>query len=181
MGPIAGAWLPASTKQAILLVIATAQTAGVSARCSCAILAIAPRRVGRWQAHVRQGVGLADAPPGPREALHRLRPEEIECITAMAQSQEYVDLSHRILAVTAWDQGRFFASFSTVYRVLKAGAEPRGQDAYPEVSAALLRRLPLAGATSGIRFALEVADLRIRDLTPAPAPFGTVLNIYTYP
>ena len=121
MGPITGHWIDEPIKQAILLVIATAQTAGVSARCSCAILAISPRRVGRWQAHVRQGVGLADATPGPREALHRLRPAEIECITAMAQSQEYVDLSHRILAVTACDQGRFFASFSTVYRVLKAG------------------------------------------------------------
>jgi hypothetical protein len=31
-----------------------------------------------------------------------------------------VDLSHRILAVTAWDKGLFQASFSTVYRVLKA-------------------------------------------------------------
>jgi len=37
----------------------------------------------------------------------------------MARSQEYVDLSHRILAVTAWDKGLFQASFSTVYRVLK--------------------------------------------------------------
>lgn len=121
MGPITGPWIDASIKQAILVVIATARTAGVSARCSCAILAISYRRVVRWQAHVRQGLGLADHTPGPREALHRLRPEEIESITAMAQSQEYVDLSHRILAVTACDQGRFFASFSTVYRVLKAG------------------------------------------------------------
>jgi putative transposase len=31
-----------------------------------------------------------------------------------------VDLSHRILAVTAGEKGLFFASFSTVYRVLKA-------------------------------------------------------------
>ena len=116
-----GHWIDAPIKQAILLVIATAQTAGVSARCSCAILAISPRRVVRWQEHVRQGLGLADATPGPREALHRLRPQEIECIMAMAESQEYVDLSHRILAVTACDQGLFFASFSTVYRVLKAG------------------------------------------------------------
>ena len=121
MGPITGYWINEPTKRAILLVIATAVTAGVSARCSCAILAISHRRVVRWQQHVRQGVGLADATPGPREALHRMRPEEIAGITAMARSQEYVDLSHRILAVTAWDQGLFFASFSTVYRVLKAG------------------------------------------------------------
>ena len=121
MGPIAGHWIEEPTKQAILVVIANAQAAGVSARCSCAILAISHRRVVRWQERVRQGIGLADVTPGPREALHRLLPEEIERIMAMAKSQAYVDLSHRILAVTAWEKGLFFASFSTVYRVLKAG------------------------------------------------------------
>lgn len=120
MGPITGHWINAQTKQAILIVIATAQAEGVSVRCSCALLVISHRRVVRWQERVRQGLGLADATPGPREALHRLLPEEIARITAMAKSQEYVDLSHRILAVTAWEQGLFFASFSTVYRVLKA-------------------------------------------------------------
>ena len=120
MGPIAGIWLPAATKQAILIVIATSQDQGVSARRSCAMLVISHRRVVRWQAHERQGLSLADGTPGPREALHRLLPEEIERIAAMAISQEYVDLSHRILAVTAGDKGLFFASFSTVYRVLKA-------------------------------------------------------------
>ena len=121
MGPITGHWIDAPTKQAILTVIATAQTAGVSARCSCAILAISHRRVVRWQERVRLGLGLTDSSPGPRAALHRLLPAEIERITAMAKSQEYVDLSHRILAVTAWEKGLFFASFSSVYRVLKAG------------------------------------------------------------
>ena len=119
MGAIADTWLPAATKQAILLVIATSQDQGVSARRSCAILVISHRRVVRWQAHERRGLGLADGTPGPREALHRMLPEEIERIAAMAISQEYVDLSHRILAVTAADKGLFFASFSTVYRVLK--------------------------------------------------------------
>jgi putative transposase len=120
VGPIAGTWLPAATKQAILLVIATSQTQGVSARRSCAILVIAHRRVVRWQAQERLGFGLADGTPGPQEALHRLLPEETERIAAMAKSEEYADLSHRILAVTAGEQGLFFASFSTVYRVLKA-------------------------------------------------------------
>jgi putative transposase len=120
VGPIAGTWLPAATKQAILLVIATSQVQGVSARRSCAILVIDYRRVVRWQAQERTGLGLADGTPGPKAALHRLLPVEIEQISAMARSEEYVDLSHRILAVTAGEQGRFFASFSTVYRVLKA-------------------------------------------------------------
>ena len=62
---------------------------------------------------------MANLTPGPKEPLHRVLTEEINQIVALAKRQEYVDLSHRILAVTAWDQGLFQASFSTVYRVLK--------------------------------------------------------------
>lgn len=36
----------------------------------------------------------------------------------MAKKEEYTDLSHRILAVTAWEEGMFFVSFSSVYRIL---------------------------------------------------------------
>jgi putative transposase len=113
-------WLPAETKQAILIVIATSQDQGVSARRSCAILAISHRRVVRWQARERQGLGLADGTPGPGKRCIGLLPEEIEQHCGDGQSQEYVDLSHRILAITAGEKGLFFASFSTVYRVLKA-------------------------------------------------------------
>ena len=83
--------------------IETSQNQGVSARRSCAILAIEHRRIVRWQQRARQGQGLANLTPGPSEPLHRVLPQEIDQIVAMARSQEYVDLSHRILAVTAWD------------------------------------------------------------------------------
>ena len=119
MGPITGLWIKEQTKLAILTVIETSQQQGVSARRSCSLLAIAHRRVVRWQQQARQGQPLANLSPGPQEPLHRVLPEEIDQIVTLAQSQEYVDLSHRILAVTAWDQGLFQASFSTVYRVLK--------------------------------------------------------------
>ncbi|MHB8524485.1 MAG: DDE-type integrase/transposase/recombinase [Limisphaerales bacterium] len=119
MGPIAGQRINVATKVAILTVIATSQQQGVSARRSCLILAIEHRRIVRWQQRARVGPGLVDRTPGPKAAWHRVLREEIDQIVAMATSQDYVDLSHRILAVTAWDQGRFQASFSTVYRVLK--------------------------------------------------------------
>ena len=119
MGPIAGQLLSAQIKLEILTVIETSQQQGVSARRSCSLLAINHRRVVRWQQHSRSGQGLADLTPGPKAALHRVLPEEIEQIVALAGSEPYADLSHRILAVTAWDQGLFTASFSTVYRVLK--------------------------------------------------------------
>ena len=119
MGPIAKQWIKEQTKLDILAVIETSQQQGVSVRRSCVILAIEHRRVIRWQHQARQGQGLANLRPGPKEPLHRILSEEIDQIIAMARSQEYVDLSHRIMAVTAWDKGLFQASFSTVYRVLK--------------------------------------------------------------
>lgn len=120
MGPIAKQWLPEQTKLEILTVIKTSQQQGVSARRSCSILVIAQRRIVRWQAKVRQGQSLANLTPGPQAPLHRVLPAEIDQIVALARSPEYADLSHRILAVTAWDKGLCQASFSTVYRVLKA-------------------------------------------------------------
>ena len=119
MGPIARQWIQEQTKLEILTVIKTSQQQGVSVRRSCLILAIQQRRILRWQQRARQGQGLADLTPGPKDPLHRMLAEEIDQIVAMARSQEYVDLSHRILAVTAGDKGLFQASFSTVYRVLK--------------------------------------------------------------
>jgi putative transposase len=119
VGPITGPWLKEQTKLAILTVIATSQQQGVSARRSCALLMIEHRRVVRWQEQSRQGRPLANLLPGSRDPLHRVLPEEIDQIVTLAQRQAYVDLSHRTLAVTAWDQGLFQASFSTVYRVLK--------------------------------------------------------------
>lgn len=120
MGPIAGQWIKEQTKLDILAVIKLSHQQGVSVRRSCVILAIEHRRIIRWQHRARQGQSLANLTPGPQDPLHRMLPGEIDQIVAMARSQEYVDLSHRILAVTAWDKGLFQASFSSVYRVLKA-------------------------------------------------------------
>ena len=119
MGPIAKLWIGADIKLDILALIKTSQQQGVSARRSCSILMVEHRRVVRWQQRARQGRGLDDRVPGPKDPLHRILPDEVARIVAMAKSQEYVDLSHRILAVTACDKGLFQASFSTVYRVLK--------------------------------------------------------------
>jgi putative transposase len=120
VGPIAGHRINAPIKVAILAVIEISQHRGVSARRSCSLLMIAYRRVVRWQRCRRDGLGLVDGPPGPKEALHRLLPEEVANITRLACRPEYADLSHRILAITIWEQGLGFVSFSTVYRVLKA-------------------------------------------------------------
>jgi putative transposase len=118
VGPIARQWIKEQTKLDILTVIETSHQQGVSVRRSCVILVIQHRRIVRWQQQARRGQSLANLTPGPREPLNRMLPEEIGQIVAMAKSQEYVDLSHRILAVTACDKGLCQASFSTVHRVL---------------------------------------------------------------
>jgi transposase InsO family protein len=119
VGPIAGTWLKAQTKLEILSVIKTSGQQGVSARHSCSLLMIEHRRVVRWQQQARQGQSLTNLRPGPTAPLHRVLPAEIDQIVTLARSEQYVDLSHRLLAVTAWDQDLCQASFSTVYRVLK--------------------------------------------------------------
>jgi len=107
-------------KAEILDLISEAKIKGISVRKSCIIMRINRRRVLRWQDRKRRGHGLKDLKPGPKKVLHALLPVEREKILNMAKKEEYADLSHRILTVTAWDRGEFFTSFTTVYRVLRS-------------------------------------------------------------
>ena len=95
-----------------------AKSKGVSASRSCLLLMISRRRVSRWRMKRNAGKDLCNGKPGPRYPLHRLLPEERQAIVAMAIQENFCDLSHRIMAVTAWDSGMFYASFSSVYRTL---------------------------------------------------------------
>jgi transposase InsO family protein len=54
-------------------------------------------------------------PRPPATGFYR---KERTAVVSMATQPAYADLSHRILAVTAWDLGLFFVSFSSVYRIL---------------------------------------------------------------
>jgi transposase InsO family protein len=120
VGKIDGQWVGAQLKLDILAVIESAKKQGVSVQRSCFILDINRRRIVRWQGRVGQGLGLEDARPGPREPLHRLLPTERQQVIEFAKQEKYADLSHRILAVTAWELNLFFVSFTTVYRILNA-------------------------------------------------------------
>ena len=120
MGPLSATWIHVETKLEILSLFEASQLSGVSVRRSCLILSIEHRRVVRWQRQLRQGLPLHNRTPGPNQPPHRLLPEEAAQIVSVATSEEYADLSHRILSVMAGDLGLFQASFSTVYRVLVA-------------------------------------------------------------
>ena len=105
-------------KGAILLSMEEARAKGVSRIHACAMWMINRRRVVRWSGIWKRGQSLDNGKPGPKDPVHKLLPEERTAVTAMAVEERYADLSHRILAVTAWDLGLFFVSFSSVYRIL---------------------------------------------------------------
>jgi putative transposase len=118
VGEISGLWLEEQLKAEILVMVERAKEQGVSITRTCALFMIGRRRVVRWRRARDTGKGLKNLKPGPTEPVHRLLPVERESVLQMAKKEEYADLSHRILAVTAWDQGFFFVSFSSVYRIM---------------------------------------------------------------
>ncbi len=97
-----------------------AKDKGIPVTRTCKLWNIHRRRVTRWRSRFKRGLGLENGKPGPRESVHRLLPVEKASVLKMARLEQFADLSHRILAVTAWDEGFFFVSFSSVYRILRS-------------------------------------------------------------
>jgi len=120
VGAIKGSWVSLEQKVDILSMTEQAKESGVSLTRSCAVWRLERRRVGRWRRKQKHGESLDNGKPGPRYPLHRLLPAERAAVVSMAKEEQYADLSHRILAVTAWDLNLFFVSFSSVYRILRS-------------------------------------------------------------
>lgn len=120
MGEIKDQWLNQEQKVNILQVVDEAKDAGISIKRTCTLLMIKRRRITRWRHKEENGHSLDNLKPGPREPFNRLLPAEMESVLEMAKKEEYADLSHRTLAVTAWDLNMFFVSFSSVYRILRS-------------------------------------------------------------
>lgn len=102
-------------KQEILAVIRYAKEEGRSEEKVCALLQISARRVREWKAREE----LADEKPGPQRAPHALLEDERRSIGDMARSADYVDDSHRILAIKATDLGIVHVSASSFYRQMR--------------------------------------------------------------
>jgi len=128
VGKIGSKRISSQVKQEILELIESAKTEGIKVKCSCSILMINRQRIIKWQNRIKAGLGLEDIKPGPSKASHRLLPCEREQVLDLARQEKYADLSHRILAVTAWEMNLFYVSFSSVYRILKGEGMmgPRG-------------------------------------------------------
>ncbi|MFQ5866344.1 MAG: transposase, partial [bacterium] len=121
MGEIKGQWLKPQQKLDIMVMVEQAKTQGVSISRSCKMWRINRRRVVRWRSKFKAGAqSLDNLKPGPKQPVHKLLPAERVAVLQMAKREEYADLAHRILAVTAWDLGLFFVSFSSVYRILRS-------------------------------------------------------------
>ena len=120
MGEIKGRWLSEEQKVEILVMVERAKERGLTVTRSCVFWRINRRRVVRWRTRSQNDQSLENLKPGPRQPVHRLLPEEIEAVLKMAKKEEYANLSHRLLAVTAWDLKIFFVSFSSVYRILRS-------------------------------------------------------------
>jgi putative transposase len=118
VGEIKGTWLNIEQKVKILSVIKDAKIKGIPITRSCVLWRIDRRRIVRWRSRDTNRQSLENMKPGPKYAEHRLLQEETVAVLEMARKEEYADLSHRILTVTAWDMGSFFLSFSSVYRIL---------------------------------------------------------------
>jgi len=120
VGQIKGRWLCEEQKIEILLMIEQAKEKGLTVTRSCVFWRINRRRVTRWRTKRHNGQSLENLKSGPKQPVHRLLPEEKEAVLMMAKKEEYADLSHRLLSVTAWDLKIFFVSFSSVYRILRS-------------------------------------------------------------
>jgi putative transposase len=120
VGEIKGKWLCHQHKVEILAKIDEAKETGISVTRTCRLLMIGRRRITRWRWKKKNDRSLENLKPGTREPMNRLLPTERMAILEMAKNEEYADLSHRILAVTAWDLSLFFVSFSSVYRILRS-------------------------------------------------------------
>ena len=85
----------------------------------CDLVRVTVRRLQRWN---RRRYCLDDRQAGyrPGTAPHRLLPGEKRAILELARTQEFVDLSHRVLAYTAMDRGEVCASPASFYRVMNA-------------------------------------------------------------
>lgn len=101
-----------------LELLAEATAAGARQDAACAVLGLSPRTVQRWQAG---GTVRPDRRPLRQYAPpHKLTAAERAEVLAVANSPEFGHLPPSQIVPRLADQGRYLASESTFYRILKA-------------------------------------------------------------
>jgi len=109
-GPLNGHFKQ-EVKQAVVTIINNAVAQGLTQKQACGIFGILPRKFRRW---------LNPKPLRPRTAWNKILEHERNAIESSAWEPELIGKPVSHIFVHGHDSGKFFASLSTVYHVLKA-------------------------------------------------------------
>ena len=109
-GPLNGHF-KLGVKQAVVTIINNAVAQGLTQKQACGIFGILPRKFRRW---------LNPKPVRPRTAWNKILEHERNAIESSAWEPELIGKPVSHIFVHGHDSGKFFASLSTVYHVLKA-------------------------------------------------------------
>ena len=109
-GPLTGHFKK-EVKEQVVNIIKEAVNSGLTQNQACLTFGLSPRKFRRW---------ASPKPVKPRTAWNKILPQEHEAIKNAVYAPELLDkpLSH--VFVHGHDTGKFFASLSTVFRVLKS-------------------------------------------------------------
>ena len=114
-----GSKVSAGNRALVLELVSSSVADGCGQGKACAAIGMSERRLQRWIL----SNGQEDQRRGPATTpANKLSPSERERIVAVANSKEYRDMSpHQIVPKLA-DRGRYLASESSFYRILRASA-----------------------------------------------------------
>ncbi len=102
-------------KEIILTLIDSSMKQGLKLNRICSLLQIQEHRIHNWRKRRNR---LKDLPPGSSHASHALLSDEKEAIIKLALDEDYADDSHRVLAAKGADMDLFYASASSVYKIM---------------------------------------------------------------
>jgi putative transposase len=114
-----------SERRALLALLTEACNAGARLRPACAQIGLSERTVQRWQrcAACEEGDLRASKQRVVRPPLNRLSDTERKAALALLNSDEFKDLPPSQIVPRLADQGRFVASESTLYRLLRGAGQ----------------------------------------------------------
>ncbi len=112
-------------RQAVLALLAEACDAGARLAPACALIGLSERSVQRWQQPSAQADGdlRASTKRIPTPPPNRLSDAERQAALALLNSEAFKDLPPSQIVPRLADQGRYVASESTLYRLLREASQ----------------------------------------------------------
>ena len=103
-------------RKAIMAMVTEAIAGGARQDLACQVISLSERTLQRWQSDQARGDLRPDRVQAARNALSALEKQEV---LAVARSDEFGQLSPSQIVPRLADQGRYIASESTFYRILR--------------------------------------------------------------